>query len=84
MEGGKESHRFVRYFVRLVYNTHMKSSKKAVSATLPSSTGSFFKFAAGFMIFIGVSFGVTLAVTHYGTQIGKQQAAAAALTRMLQ
>jgi hypothetical protein len=40
--------------------------------------GSFVKFSLGFLIFIGVSFGVTIAVNTYTvTQTGEQQAAAA-------
>jgi len=43
----------------------------------PSSTGNFFKFTLGFLLFISLSFGLTYAVNTYSTQQQQAQAAAA-------
>jgi len=49
----------------------------------PSPTGSFFRFTIGFLVFISMSFGVTVAVNSYTLQQAKIQAAAAAQQAML-
>lgn len=45
--------------------------------------GSFVKFSLGFLVFIGVSFGVTIAVNTYAAGETGEQQAAAALAGML-
>ena len=50
----------------------------------PSATGSFLKFVLGFMTFIGISFGVTVAVSQYSASQTLAQHAAAAQALMLQ
>lgn len=45
---------------------------------------SFFRFVIGFLVFIGLSFGVTYAVNIYTAQQNVQQQTAAALQAMLQ
>ena len=47
------------------------------------AVGSFLRFFFGFMLFISISFGVTIAVNAYTTQQSQQQAATAALQAML-
>lgn len=49
----------------------------------PSPTGSFLKFVFGFVTFLVVSFGLTLAVSGYTKTQGAEQAAAAAEALML-
>ena len=49
-----------------------------------SPTGSFLKFTFGFVTFLVLSFGLTLAVTSYTQTQTTQQAAAAAFALMLQ
>ena len=44
---------------------------------------SFFRFTIGFLVFIGISFGVTFAVNTYTLQQGAQQQTATALQAML-
>jgi hypothetical protein len=44
---------------------------------------SFFRFLIGFLVFIGLSFGVTYAVNIYTAQQAAQQQVAAALQAML-
>ena len=53
------------------------------SGMQPSPTGSFLKFVAGFAVFIGLSFGLTVAVSDYTQTQEAQQAAAAAIALML-
>lgn len=44
----------------------------------PAPVGSFVKFSLGFLVFISISFGVTIAVNTYTVaQTGEEQAAAA-------
>ena len=50
----------------------------------PQPVGSFLKFTIGFLTFITVSFGVTYAVNVPAAAKDADQAAAAALARMLQ
>ena len=47
------------------------------------STGSFFRFFIGFVVFLSVSFGVTFAVNVYATKQDAQRQAAAALQALL-
>ena len=49
-----------------------------------SPTGSFLKFTFGFVTFLVLSFGLTLAVSNYTKTQSSQQAAAAAIALMLQ
>jgi hypothetical protein len=49
-----------------------------------SPTGSFLKFTMGFVTFIALSFGLTIAVTNYTKAESAQQQAAAAIAVMLQ
>ena len=49
-----------------------------------SPTASFLKFTMGFVTFLVLSFGLTLAVSNYTKTQGAQQAAAAAEALMLQ
>ncbi|HEV3245256.1 MAG TPA: hypothetical protein VG102_02785 [Candidatus Paceibacterota bacterium] len=48
-----------------------------------SPTGSFFRFVIGFLVFISVFFGVTIAVQTISAQQAAQQQAAAAEALML-
>jgi hypothetical protein len=48
-----------------------------------SPTGSFLKFTFGFVTFLVLSFGLTIAVSSYSKTQSTQQAAAAALSMML-
>ncbi len=50
----------------------------------PSPTGSFLKFVLGFVTFLVLSFGLTLAVSSYTNTQNKEQQAAAAEASMLQ
>ena len=50
----------------------------------PSPTGSFLKFTFGFVTFLVLSFGLTLAVSSYTKTKDAEQAAAAAEAMMLQ
>lgn len=45
--------------------------------------GSFLRFFLGFMLFISISFGVTIAVNVYASKQGAEQQTAAALQAML-
>ncbi len=49
----------------------------------PSAVDSFLRFLLGFFIFLGVSFGVTLAVSHYTVKQQADKAEAAALDGLL-
>lgn len=49
-----------------------------------SPVGSFLKFAIGFMVFISVSFGVTIAVNVYAQKQDAERQTAAALQAMLE
>jgi len=49
----------------------------------PAPVGSFLKFLVGFLTFISVSFGVTIAVNSYATTKDVHQEAAAAKAEML-
>ena len=44
---------------------------------------SFFRFTIGFLVFIGLSFGITIAVNTYTAQQAAEQQTAAALQAML-
>ena len=57
-----------------VYNTAMQ----------PAPVGSFLKFLVGFLTFISVSFGVTIAVNSYATTKDVHQEAAVAKALMLE
>jgi hypothetical protein len=50
---------------------------------MEEGTGSFFKFALGFLVFISISFGVTYAVNTYASAQDADQAAAAAFAEMV-
>ena len=50
----------------------------------PSPVNSFLRFFLGFMLFISISFGVTLAVNAYSAQQTASAQSAAALQAMLQ
>lgn len=48
-----------------------------------SAVGSFLKFSIGFMVFISISFGVTIAVNAYSQKQQAERQTAAALQAML-
>jgi len=49
----------------------------------PSAVDSFLRFLLGFFVFLGVSFGVTITVSHYAVQQQADKSEAAALHALI-